>query len=275
MDANDDGYDAEGIDALVEGLSTLDDVEITVVAPATQQSGTGGSETEGELTAEEVELRSGHPATAVEGFRPIPLRVRDHGRRARPGGHGHQRGPEPRAGGRCLGTVGAARKAVSFGVPALATSQGLADELDYDVAVPLILDWVAEHRDALAAGDVPVEVTNLQRPELRRGRAAGPAGGRDRRGRRRSRLLGAPDCTSTAPRARSTATSTPSSRVRHHRRRGRHAGRLTAAAAGEPHRGRGGRWRWRSPGSRRARGRTDALVAGDPPAARGAPVAAQ
>src|SRR5688500_18119917 len=66
--SNDDGYAAEGIDALVEGLLTLDDVEVTAYAPLENQSGTSDNETPGEeATTEEMTL-SGHPAVAVDGF---------------------------------------------------------------------------------------------------------------------------------------------------------------------------------------------------------------
>ena len=39
MVTNDDGYDAEGIDALVEALRSIEGIKVTVVAPATNQSG--------------------------------------------------------------------------------------------------------------------------------------------------------------------------------------------------------------------------------------------
>ena len=56
------------VDTLVTALNTLDDVEVTVVAPLTQQSGQGGKTTEGELEVTDVELASGYPAKAVDGF---------------------------------------------------------------------------------------------------------------------------------------------------------------------------------------------------------------
>ena len=48
---NDDGVDAEGIDALVEALDARDDVEVVVVAPAENASATGGRTTGGQLQA--------------------------------------------------------------------------------------------------------------------------------------------------------------------------------------------------------------------------------
>ena len=66
--SNDDGYDAEGIDAVVEALIALPDTNVTVVAPAENQSGSGGNTTPGELTATDEETLSGYPVTAVQGF---------------------------------------------------------------------------------------------------------------------------------------------------------------------------------------------------------------
>lgn len=73
------------------------------------------------------------------------------------------------------GTVGAARAAVARGIPGLATSQGTGDPFDYEAAVPFVLDWVTEHRAALASGDEPVDVTNLNVPSCTVGEVRGLA----------------------------------------------------------------------------------------------------
>src|SRR6478736_2648135 len=66
---NDDGYSAEGIDTLVTALLTLDDVDVTVVAPLTQQSGQGGKTTpDTELAVTDVKTKGGFPAKAVDGY---------------------------------------------------------------------------------------------------------------------------------------------------------------------------------------------------------------
>jgi len=65
---NDDGYSAAGIDAVVEGLRTLPGVHIDVVAPATNQSGSGDKTTPGGVTAFAAQTQSGYPATAVNGY---------------------------------------------------------------------------------------------------------------------------------------------------------------------------------------------------------------
>lgn len=199
--SNDDGYSAEGIDALVVGLQELDDVEITVVAPLEQQSGTGGKTTEGPLAVTDVELASGYPAKAVDGFPSDSIRVAMDEQGIEPDlvitgiNEGQNVGPFVDI----SGTIGAARAAARRGVPALATSQGTGDTFDYEAAVPLIIEWVEEHRDAIAAGDEPVAVTNLNIPSCSTGELrdlveveADPTadGGT---------ALGPQDCASTAP----------------------------------------------------------------------------
>ncbi len=199
--ANDDGYEAEGVDVLVEGLTTLEGVEVTVVAPLTQQSGQGGKRTEGPLAVTEVALASGHPATAVDGFPADAIRVAMDEQGIEPDlvvtgiNEGQNVGPFVDV----SGTIGAARAAVARGVPALATSQGAGADFDYEVAVPLVLDWVRDHRAALLAGEEPVAVTNLNVPSCdtgeMRGLAEGVSPDPDADG---GLALGPQDCTSTA-----------------------------------------------------------------------------
>ena len=65
---NDDGYSSAGIDAAVQVLRFLPNVEVTVVAPATNQSGSGRRTSPGPLTATNQMTASGYPAKAVVGF---------------------------------------------------------------------------------------------------------------------------------------------------------------------------------------------------------------
>src|SRR4029077_5527545 len=67
---NDDGFDAPGIATVAEALAKIPDVHVTVVAPATNQSGTGGKTTDGVVRATSDKRRTarGRPATAVIGF---------------------------------------------------------------------------------------------------------------------------------------------------------------------------------------------------------------
>ena len=164
---NDDGVGAEGIDVLVTALAAIEGVDVTVVAPATQQSGTGGSVTEGPLTTNEATTASGYEARAVTGFPADTIRVAFDELGLTPDlvvsgiNEGQNLGPVVDL----SGTVGAARAAVRKGVPALAVSQGIGQDLDYEVAAGLVTDWVTDHADALRAGEVPADVVaNLNVP---------------------------------------------------------------------------------------------------------------
>jgi 5'-nucleotidase len=175
--SNDDGYDAEGIDVLVQALAELPDVEITVVAPLTQQSGQGGKSTTGELNVTDVETASGVAAKAVEGFPADSIRVALDDLELEADvvitgiNEGQNLGPLVDL----SGTVGGARAAVARGIPALATSQGTGDTFDYEAAVPFIIDWLEARRDDLLAGEAPVEVHSMNIPSCASGEVKGLA----------------------------------------------------------------------------------------------------
>ena len=102
---NDDGVSAPGIDALVQALRTSKNTKVVVVAPATNQSGTGGKTTPGTLTT-----AAGDDRERLRGDGGAGLPRRHRHRRARParreaerGDVGHQRRPEPRLAHRALG----------------------------------------------------------------------------------------------------------------------------------------------------------------------------
>jgi 5'-nucleotidase len=68
---NDDGIDAAGIDAVVTALAANSQLEVTVVAPATNQSGTAdkiSNQPGATITSMSATTSSGAPATAIEGF---------------------------------------------------------------------------------------------------------------------------------------------------------------------------------------------------------------
>lgn len=153
---NDDGVGADGIDALVKALEDRGDVEVVVVAPLENQSGSGGKTTDGELVVTDAETISGHPAKAVDGF-PADSVVWALGE----GGiepdlvvsginDGQNVGPLVDI----SGTVGAARQAVQLGVPALATSQGLGEPADFPSGVEATMAWLDDHIDAVVAGEL-------------------------------------------------------------------------------------------------------------------------
>lgn len=196
---NDDGYDAEGIDILVATLAALPNVEVIVAAPATQQSGTGGSTTDGELVAEEVATASGHPAYKVDGFPADSINWALDGNvqfepsrhdtddtdLSRPHvvvagiNHGQNVG---RLADQISGTVGAARAAASQGIPALATSLGINQQdgysptEDYQAAADFIAEWVTKHRESLldgSAASAPVLLENFNYPACIEGESRG------------------------------------------------------------------------------------------------------
>jgi len=175
--SNDDGYQGEGLDAVVQALSELPDTTVTVSAPADDRTGTGGQTTDGPLTATDEETLSGFPVTAVQGFPADSVNyaldeVLDEAPDLVITGlnKGQNMGPIIDA----SGTVGAARAAVAASIPALATSQGIdAEPPDYASGVEFILQWLDENREALIAGDATVEVTNLNIPTCATGEVRG------------------------------------------------------------------------------------------------------
>lgn len=202
--SNDDGVGGEGIAALVEGLSGLDDVEVTVVAPAENRSGSGSTTSPSPPEASPAELVDGTEAIAVDGFPADSVlhgltEVVEEPPHLVVSGINEGQNLGPIAAG-LSGTVGAALTAAAEGVPALAVSQGLGEPPDYPTAVELAVDWVEEHREALLAGEVGTDViANLNVPTCAEGEIRGvievptatDATGRDPIG-------DAGDCTSTA-----------------------------------------------------------------------------
>ncbi len=199
---NDDGYDSAGIDAVVEGLRTVPGVEVTVVAPATNQSGKGSAVTDGPLTATDVETASGYPAKAVAGTPAdsIVWAIDDGGIDFTPDlvvsgmNAGQNMGPAVEL----SGTVGAARAAVARGIPALAASMGpLTGEQDWPAGVTQVLDWLAANQAAAAAGTLQTNtVANLNIPTCTTGSVRGQIDvptATDAEGYNTP-----PDCTSTA-----------------------------------------------------------------------------
>ena len=164
---NDDGVAAPGIDALVEALSVRDGIEVVVVAPARNQSGSGGRTTEGEVVATETTTASGHPATAVEGYPADSVRWALTEGGVKPDlvisgiNEGQNIGPlVPLS-----GTVGAARQAAQMGVPALAVSQGIGSPPDFPTGVRSVLDWLDDRQGALESGGLGTEqITSINVP---------------------------------------------------------------------------------------------------------------
>lgn len=153
---NDDGVGADGIDALVNALVELDGVSVTVVAPAENQSGSGGKTTDGALEVRDATTKSGYPAKAVVGFPAdsIVWALDQGGIDFVPDlvvsgineGQNYSFEIAPLS-----GTVGAARAAALRNVPSVAVSQGLGEPPDYPASVGAVVAWIEENRAALAA----------------------------------------------------------------------------------------------------------------------------
>jgi 5'-nucleotidase len=172
---NDDGYSADGIDAVVEALRKLPDVEVTVSAPAENKSGTGSSTTPGTLTATPQKTKSGYAAYAVDGFPADGINYGLAQMKDKPDlvVTGINQGQNLGESVAISGTVGAAKAATAKGIPAIAASQGIASTMDYTTAAQYVTDWVTAHRDQLLAGKADVDVVNLNVPTCPTGSVRG------------------------------------------------------------------------------------------------------
>ena len=135
---NDDGVDAEGIDTLVEALRLEPNVSVTVVAPKFNQSGSSNQKSPvSELSEEASNTLSGYAATAIAS---TDLSAPRNGSGSPTDAvlwalqqqklspdiviSGTNKGQNIGQFSRLSGTVGAARQARGFGIPAIATSTG-------------------------------------------------------------------------------------------------------------------------------------------------------
>src|SRR5262245_31833839 len=201
--SNDDGVAAPGIDALVRALTAEPETEVTVVAPATNQSGAGGKTTAGTLAATQATTAGGFPATAVEGspadsvdyalstVLTSPPDLVMSGANA-----GQNLGPLVDI----SGTVGAARAAAQQGIPSLAVAAGFGSQFDFKSAVDAAIAWLRDHRGVLLSSHgPPTSVSNLNVPSC----AAGSVRGQVNVPLDPTATPGAAaapaDCTSTAP----------------------------------------------------------------------------
>jgi 5'-nucleotidase len=149
---NDDGVEAEGISILIEELLKNPSLDITVIAPAINQSGSGDdlSSTPAAFPATTL---AGFPATAVTGepgdtvvlavlellTEPPDLVISGINE-----GQNITRDFAPFS-----GTVGAARWAARLGIPAIAASQSSFGEKDYQTTA----EFVAEIADIVRADE--------------------------------------------------------------------------------------------------------------------------
>jgi 5'-nucleotidase len=136
---NDDGVRAPGILAVAQALREF--AEITIVAPADNQSGKAHSITISDpIYVDEVTLPGGLRATAVAGTPATSVKVALGAlMRARPDlvVSGINRGWNVGAVAYVSGTVGAAREAALAGIPAVAASLAI-EETDYAAAAQIV-----------------------------------------------------------------------------------------------------------------------------------------
>jgi 5'-nucleotidase len=170
---NDDGYNAPGINTLVVALLKLPDVVVKVVAPATNESGTGSKTTAGTLTATDTRTKGGYPAVAVKGYPADTVRYAFDTLHIKPDvvvagvNLGQNVGPFIDI----SGTVGAARAGAARGVPAVASSQGLGSPVQYDVTTAAVIKWLTTNRSKLQpdTGSKAGTVTNINGPSCAAG----------------------------------------------------------------------------------------------------------
>jgi len=151
---NDDGIGAPGIDALVLALQALPDVEVVIVAPATNQSGSSDSTTPGELAMSAATTISGVAGTAVEGFPADSVNVALDVLGIEPDVvvSGANTGQNIGIFVPLSGTVGAARIAARRSIPAIAVSAGGLENSDYATAAAIAADEVSARRASLGFG---------------------------------------------------------------------------------------------------------------------------
>jgi 5'-nucleotidase len=180
---NDDGVGAPGINAAVNALKALPNTKVTVVAPLTNQSGTGPKVTDGTLAVTSATTSSGYPAKAVAGYPAdtIIWAIDDHGVTQRPNlvvsgiNNGQNVGPLASL----SGTVGAAETALARGIPALAVSQGVDNGLpaNFSQGAKQLVTWVQAHRKQLLSAKKGVATSvngNLNVPTCANGHIRGP-----------------------------------------------------------------------------------------------------
>ena len=171
---NDDGFDAPGLDAVVEALIDDPRNEVVVSAPLTNQSGSGDMTSPTLPDATDEMTASGYPATAVDGFPAdsviyaLENLYDDDPPHVVLSGINAGQNVGNVAGGiisQISGTVGAAKTAACLGVPALASSQGEGETLDYPSGLTAVLTWLESNRAALLAGEVPLDdITSINIP---------------------------------------------------------------------------------------------------------------
>jgi 5'-nucleotidase len=146
---NDDGIGAEGIDAVAVALGEIPGVEVVIVAPAENQSGSSDTTSPTLPTGAPATTASGLEGTAVAGTPAdsVIFALDELGIEPDLAVSGANQGQNIGPFVPLSGTVGAARTAARRGIPAVAVSAGFAEQPDYATAA----DVVAAEVEALVA----------------------------------------------------------------------------------------------------------------------------
>jgi len=186
---NDDGIEAPGIDAVVEALKVDPNNELVVAAPVANRSGSADSTIEtrpacgnGDVMPSATASGYDEATWAVDGC-PADCVIYAF-ENLYPDGLPHvvlsgindsqNVGNVSGALSQISGTVGAAKTAACLGVPALASSQGEGETIDFEAGVAEVLRWLADNRAALLAGEAPLEnITSINIPSCDTGAIRG------------------------------------------------------------------------------------------------------
>lgn len=174
---NDDGVGAPGIDAVVQALRVIPGIRVTVVAPATNQSGTGDSFSTTPVTVTQTTTASGYPATAVAGY-PADAVLYGVFKVVRPKivVSGANLGQNIADAVYVSGTVGAARTASRLGIPSIAVSAGFAGTVDYTTPARYAATLVAYFAPQLATAPpstTAAKIINVNTPSCTTGSVRG------------------------------------------------------------------------------------------------------
>ena len=168
--ANDDGVINPAIDVLIDRLDALEDidVEVTVVAPADEKSGSSDSTTPGGSPTPRPRRRAATPPTPSTASPPTRSSSPSTSSGLDPQlvlsgiNPGQNIGPfAPLS-----GTIGVGRTAIRRDYPALAVSGPLEfDDAQFDVGADLALEWITDNCEALVAGTAQTDtVTSINFP---------------------------------------------------------------------------------------------------------------
>jgi 5'-nucleotidase len=141
---NDDGFDAAGLSALVQELEKNPALELTVIAPAVNQSGTGDQFSSGPIDVSAGVTMAGFPALAVAGRPADSVLLGVLKQLPAPPDvvvSGINFGQNIAEFVNISGTVGAGLWAARLGIPAIAVSQGLVP-VDYGEAATYVANVV-------------------------------------------------------------------------------------------------------------------------------------